>query len=157
MPANPLWDQFRWRGPHPGYLGGLLDDQPVLARQPNLVAYVTNIRAYPKGFAFTACVEQAHDDGFLSPGEPHVVVGFADGRSWERDPDMLGDCLVRLRGESGAGGPGGAHWREEYWLPALPLPGPLTFFVSVGPAKWSASIDGAKVVVASTRAQESLG
>ena len=30
-------------GPHPGYLGGLLAEQLVLLREPNVVAFATNI------------------------------------------------------------------------------------------------------------------
>lgn len=126
MPKNPLWEKLRGRGPHPGYLAGLVTDQPVLVRQRDLVAYISHIGAYPEGFTFTAFVEQATEDGPLSGNEPHVEVNFADGRTWRYDLDMRGDFMFRPEAES-SGGPGGQSWRARYWLPALPPEGPLTF------------------------------
>ena len=55
-----------------------------MLRQPKLAAYITSIRAYPEGLAFSARVEQALDDGALRSTEPRVMVEFPDGRaSWE--------------------------------------------------------------------------
>jgi hypothetical protein len=153
MPANPLWSRLRGRGPHPGYLGGLLIDQPVMLRQPNLVAYVTSIRAYPEGLAFSARVEQGLDNGALRSAEPRVMVDFSDGRSWKADPDMIGDCLVPGPRVS-SGGSAGASWQTEYWLPALPPPGQVHFSVSVGSATGTASVDGASVIAAARRADD---
>jgi hypothetical protein len=124
-----------------------------LLRQPNLVAYVTSIRAYPEGFAFSARVEQAVDDGTLRSAEPRVVVEFPDGRTWKVDPDMLGDCLVAGQRQSSSGS-GGASWQADYWLPALSPPGQMRFSVSVGSATGTAWLDGMSVIAAASRADD---
>ena len=61
-----------------------------MLRQPKLAAYITSIRAYPEGLAFSARVEQALDDGALRSTEPRVMVEFPDGRSCGNDdPNRL--------------------------------------------------------------------
>jgi len=151
VPANPLWSELEWRGPHPGYLGGLLRDQPVLIRRATLVAFITNIRVYPEGISFTARVVQATEEGLLSSNEPVVAVGFADGRSWKYDPDMRGDFLIP-GGSQQSYGPGGASWDADYWLPFLPADGRVTFSISVGETTGSAFVDATTVLAATSRA-----
>ena len=61
-----------------------------MLRQPKLAAYITSIRAYPEGLAFSARVEQALDDVALRSTEPRVMVEFPDGRSCGNDdPNRL--------------------------------------------------------------------
>ena len=159
-PTNPLWDDVAWQGPHPGYVGGMLEAQPVLLREPNLVAFVTKVRCYPRGFLFEVVLEQAIDDGTFghsgpSGAEPdHVVqvsVEFSDGSQWQVDADRVDGCLVALA-HSGSAGDGGASWSTEFWLPALPLKGPVTFLVEVSGRKGRGTIDGEAIRTAAAKA-----
>jgi len=164
MPNKPLWPQGPWHGPDPSHLGGLLSEQPVLLRTAILVAYVTHIRVFPEGILFTVFAEQSIEEGPLkwtrdqmmpmppsfSDG-PVMTVAFSDGRTWRCDPDMRGDFLV-LGGVSFSGGPEGASWRAEYWLPALPTEGPVVFSISVGEYSGDGSVDGAAFIAAAKRA-----
>jgi hypothetical protein len=61
----------RPRGPDPGYVGGLVPDQPVLVRERDLVAFVTNIRAFVAVALFAVVVEQ-HNGGSLFGTELEV-------------------------------------------------------------------------------------
>ena len=149
MPRNPLWDERAWQGPHPGYVGGMLEAQPVLLREPNVVAFVTNVRAYPQGLLFEVVLEQAVDDGALSLSgdlfdskpDVQVSVSFANGSRWQVNEDRVGGCLIEL-GHSGSSGDGGASWSTEYWLPALPPPGPVTFIVELPGRTGQGTIEG---------------
>jgi hypothetical protein len=82
VPRNPRWSQLGWRGPHPGYLGGLVSEQPVLFREPTLVCYISHIGANPEGFIFTPFVQQATEDGPFNGDDARIEVIFADGRRW---------------------------------------------------------------------------
>jgi hypothetical protein len=156
MPRKPLRREASRNGPHPGHLGGLLSEQPVLVQDASLVAYITNIRVYPYGLLFTALAEQSIGDGPLkytsdlppsSSDEPVVTVTFAKGHRWRNDPDMRGDCLIPRASER-AWGPEGASWRADYWLPALPTEGPVVFSISVGEYSGTASVDGGTFIAA---------
>jgi hypothetical protein len=136
--------------PGPAHLGGLVADQPVVIRDADLVVYVTNIRAFPTGFLFTVVVEQ-RASGSLYGQEPEIEVDFSDGVQWRRDLDMRGNCLHQ-RGSESSGGPRGSSWRGEFWLPALPVAGPVTFKISVGDRIGLASLDGKVVIESAERA-----
>ena len=168
MPRKPLWGESSLNGPRTGHLGALLSDQPILVQDANVVVYITNIRVYPFGLLFTALGEQSIGDGPLkcwsrdfppsssdlppsSSDEPVVTVTFSDGHTWRYDPEMRGDCLIPRASER-AGGPEGSTWRAEYWLPALPTEGPVVFSISVGEYSGTASVDGATVLAAASRA-----
>lgn len=136
----------------------MLDAQPILLREANIVAFVTNVRAYPQGLLFQVVLEQAFDDGTLSrrrrfDSEPDVAVSveFADGSSWQIDPDRVTGCLVEL-GHSGSGGDGGASWASEYWLPALPPPGPVAFHVELPNRMGRGTIEGEAIRTAADKA-----
>ncbi len=174
MPRNPLWDDLAGQRPHPGYLGGMLDAQPILLREANVVAFVTNVRAYPDGLLFQVVLEQAFDDGTLSrrgpfASEPDVAVSveFADGSSWSTtrfasrsmirdspprvDPHRVTGRLVEL-GRSRSGGDGGASWASEYWLPVLPPPGPVVFHVELPNRMGRGTIEGEAIRTAADKA-----
>jgi len=141
-------------GPHPGYLGGLLAEQLVLLRAPNLVAFVTNIRAFPQGVLFVVDIEESTDE-ILGGPDPQIVVEFSDGRSFRHDLDSYGDGLLHSRASEWSGRDGGASWRKEFWLPSLPPPGPVTFTVTLGQSeRWngSASLEGRRLADAAKRA-----
>ena len=124
-----------------------------MLREPNVVAYVSRIRAYPAGFAFTAFVEQVGEEGPVRNAEPRVAVRFSDNRTWAEYPYTPGERLVPYEGES-TSGPGGVSWRREYWIPALPPSGQVTFTMTVGVLESSATLDGAVIVAASTRSTD---
>ncbi len=171
MPRNPLWDELAWQGPHPGYVGGMLEAQPILLREPNIVAFVTNVRAYPQGLLFEVVLEQAVDDGTLRAdgrfhskpqvwadeqalhlhGQHDVSVQFADGSGWTTDEDRVTGSLIEL-GHSRSSGDGGASWSAEYWLPALPPPGPVTFLVELPDHTGHGTIEGGDIRAAAARA-----
>lgn len=153
MPKNPRWEQSSSHRPYPGYLGGLVTEQPVMIRDSNVVAYTSHIRAYPDGFLFIAFIEQASDDGPVTHAEPQIAVRFPDNRTWATYPYTPGERLVSCGGQSSSG-PGGASWCMEYWIPDLPPRGTLTFTVTVGPIEGSATLDGAAIIEASTRATD---
>lgn len=148
MPKNPRWG---WQRPHPGYLGGVVTGQPVMIREPELVAYISRIAAYPNGFLFTAFVEQSTEEGPGQQVEPRIAVRFSDNRTWAEFPHTPGERLVPCGGESSAG-PGGASWRSEYWIPALPPRGEVAFTITVGPVEGSATLEGAAIVHAASHA-----
>ncbi len=158
MPRNPLWDELAWQGPHPGHVGGMLEAQPILLREPNIVAFVSNVRAYPQGLLFEVVLEQAVEDGTLSADglfhskpEVRVSVEFADGSSWTTDEDRVTGSLIEL-GHLGSSGDGGASWSAEYWLPALPPPGPVTFLVELPGHTGHGTIEGDDIRAAAARA-----
>jgi hypothetical protein len=151
MPKNPLWNELGWRGPHPGYLGGLVAEQPVMIREPNLVAYISEISAYPDGFTFTAYLQQATEDGPVQSNEPLVEVRFSDGRGWAEEPDKRHDFLLARYSES-TRGPEGVSWRKQYWVPAMPPGGPVAFAMSIGPIDGSATFDGTALRDAASKA-----
>jgi hypothetical protein len=153
MPKNPRWEQNSWRRPYPGYLGGLVAEQPVMIREPDVVAYISRISAYPDGFLFTAFIEQASEEDVVSNAEPQIAVRFPDGRTWAEYPHTPGERLVSCGGESSSG-PGGASWRKEYWIPALPPRQNLAFTVTVGPIEGSATLEGAAIIDASSNATD---
>jgi hypothetical protein len=74
VPKNPHWEQSSWRRPHPGYLGGLVAEQPVMIREPDVVAYISHVSAYPNGFLFTAFIEQASEEGPARNAESQIAV-----------------------------------------------------------------------------------
>jgi hypothetical protein len=154
MPHNPARRESRGDSPHPGYLGGLLEDQPVLIREAELVAFVTNIRAFPTGVLFVVCVEQATvdqlSDHLVTSGP--VEVRLSDGTVRRSDADRF-EGLYQWASESSSG-PGGASWRGEYWLPGLPPPGPVTFRISVGATSGAATLDGGAIRHAAGRATD---
>jgi len=153
MPKNPHWEQFSWRRPYPGYLGGLVAEQPVMIRESDVVAYISRISAYPNGFLFTAFTEQASEEGPVTNAEPQIAVRFSDNRTWAEYPYTPGERLVPCGGESSSG-PGGNSWRREYWIPALPPREKLAFTVTVGPIEGSATLDGAAIIDASSKATD---
>ena len=146
-----MWASADWKGPHPGYIGGLLTEQPVLIRDETVVAYVTNIRCFPRGFLFCIFTQQVADDREGGSLPPDVVVEFADGTSWRENLDMVGDVLIR-RGSESSGGAGTALWSVEYWLPVLPPPGATTFRVTVGERSGAREVDAGLIRAAATRA-----
>jgi hypothetical protein len=172
MPDNHSnWSR---RLPRPGYLGGLLPDQPVLVREPNLVAYISGIRVYPEGFGLGWYVEQATADGPLSseppegrPSEPslsgqaqawrlplndpRVSIRFSTGRLWTDTAEATSDRLLGL-GVDASLGETGASWHGEYWLADLPSAGPLVFAIRLGVVSGFATLDGDYVREAATRA-----
>ena len=124
-----------------------------MIREPNVVAYISQIRAYPDGFSFSAFVEQVGEEGPVKDAEPRVAVRFSDNRTWAEYPHTPGERLVPSGGESSSG-PGGASWRREYWIPALPPREQLTFTVTVGSFEGSATLDGAAIIDASSKATD---
>jgi hypothetical protein len=151
MPKNPRRGVSNSGRPGPGYLGGLVAEQPVVIRDSNVVAYTSHITAYPEGFLFTAFVELASDDGPVPNVEPQIAVRFPDDRTWATFPYTPGERLVPCAGQTSSG-PAGASWCMEYWIPDLPPRGQVTFTVTVGPIEGSATLDGAAIIEASSRA-----
>lgn len=148
---DPVWAGIGWKEPDRGHLGGLLSEQPVLIRNETVVAYITNIRCFPGGFLFCACVEQTFVDLDVEQPEPVVEVKFADGTTWPENPDVLGDSLLRLGGTA-AGGSERYSWSFEYWVPALPPSGPTTFRIVVGQHAGNGAVDAALFRSAAERA-----
>lgn len=146
-----MWASPDWGGPHPGYVGGLLTEQPVLIRDESVVAYVTNIRCFPRGFLFCILTQLVGDGREGGSIPPDVVVEFADETSWRENLDIVGDVLIR-RGSQSSGGAGTASWSTEYWLPALPPPGPTTFRITVGKQSGAGAVDAALIRAAAERA-----
>jgi hypothetical protein len=135
----------------------MLEAQPILLREPNIVAFLTNVRAYPHGLLFEVVLEQAVDDGtlradgrFHSKPQVRVSVQFADGSSWT-DEDRVTGSLIQL-GHSRSSGDGGASWSAEYWLPTLPPPGPVTFLVELPGHTGHGTIEGGGIRAAAARA-----
>jgi hypothetical protein len=124
-----------------------------MIRDSNVVAYASHIRAYPDGFFFTAFIEQAGDDGPVTNSEPQVAVRFPDNRAWATYPYTPGERLVPREGQTSSG-PDGASWCMEYWIPDLPSRGQVIFTVTVGPIEGSATLDGAAIIEASSRATD---
>jgi hypothetical protein len=124
-----------------------------MIREPELVAYISRITAYPNGFLFTAFVEQAAEEGPAMHAEPRMAVRFSDNRTWAEYPYTPGQRLVPCGSESSTG-PGGISWRSDYWIPALPPHGRLAFAVTVGPLEGSAALDGAAIIEASSKATD---
>lgn len=153
MPKNPRWEQFSWRRPYPGYLGGLVVEQPVMIRESDVVAYISQISAYPDGFLFTAFIEQASEEGPVENAEPRIAVRFSDRRTWAEYPHTPGQRLVPC-GSQSSSGPGGISWRSEYWIPALPPREEVVFTVTVGPIGGSATLDGGVIIDASSKATD---
>lgn len=160
MPRNPLWDDLGQQGPHPGYMGGMLEAQPVLLRESNIVGFVTNVRAYPEGLMFHVVLEQALDDGTLTRSGPleakpsvRVSVEFADGSRWQADEHGGSESLIELE-QDRSSGEGGASWFAGYWLPALPPSGPVTFLVDLGDRRGQGRIQGDDIREAARKATD---
>ncbi len=124
-----------------------------MIRESDVVAYISRISAYPNGFLFTAFTEQASEEGPVTNAEPQIAVRFSDNRTWAEYPYTPGERLVPCGGESSSG-PGGSSWRREYWIPALPPPEKLAFTVTVGSIEGSATLDGAAIIDASSKATD---
>jgi hypothetical protein len=153
MPKNPHWEQSSWRRPYPGYLGGIVAEQPVMIREADVVAYISHIGAYPNGFLFTAFIELASEENPVRNTEPQIAVRFSDDRTWAEYPHTPGERLVPCGSESSSG-PGGISWRREYWIPALPPREKVAFTVTIGPIEGSATVDGAAIIDASGQATD---
>jgi hypothetical protein len=124
-----------------------------MIRESNVVAYISQISAYPAGFLFTAFIEQASEEGPVKNAEPQIAVRFSDNRTWAEYPYTPGQRLVPCGSESSSG-PGGISWRREYWIPALPPGKELVFTVTIGPIEGSATLDGAAIIDASSKATD---
>ncbi len=124
-----------------------------MIRESDVVAYISHIGAYPNGFLFTAFIEQASEESPVRKAEPRIAVRFSDNRTWAEYPYTPGERLVSCGGESSSG-PGGTSWRREYWIPALPPREKLAFTVTVGPVEGSATLDGAAIVDAASKATD---
>lgn len=124
-----------------------------MIRESDVVAYISHISAYPNGFLFTAFIEQAIEEGPVMNAEPKIAVRFSDDRTWAEYPYTPGERLVSCGGESSSG-QGGVSWRREYWIPALPPREKVVFTVTVGPIQGSATLDGAAIIDASSKATD---
>jgi hypothetical protein len=124
-----------------------------MIRESEIVAYISRIAAYPNGFLFTAFVEQCAAEDRATHAEPRIAVRFSDNRTWAEYPYTPGERLVPCGTESSSG-PGGVSWRSEYWIPALPPRDEVAFTVAVGPIEGSATLDGAVIIDASSKATD---
>jgi hypothetical protein len=126
-----------------------------MIREPDVVAYISQISAYPNGFLFTAFIfiEQAGEESSARNAEPQIAVRFSDNRTWAEYPYTPGERLVSCGGESSSG-QGSSSWRREYWIPALPPREKLAFTVTVGSVEGSATLDGAAIIDASRKATD---
>jgi hypothetical protein len=124
-----------------------------MIRESDVVAYISHISAYPSGFLFTAFIEQGSEKGPVRHAEPQIAVRFSDNRTWAEYPYTPGERLVPCGSESSSG-PGGISWRREYWIPALPSREKLAFTVTVGAIEGSATLDGAAIIEASSKATD---
>jgi hypothetical protein len=124
--------------PPPGYIGGLLSEQPVLLRRPNLVAYLTKVRAYPTGVLFQVAIEERQADVLerVMDGDEDVDVAVTvDGSEDRPDVDQLGS--------EASSGEDGASWLAEYWVSRAPGVGHFIVDVTIGDLAGSASLPGA--------------
>ena len=140
-------DRPRGQGREPGRLGGLLSEQPVLIRESNLVAYITDIHVYPTGFAFTAFTGDATERPDRYMTEPRLSVVFADGQFFSDDPGTAEGYLLSTDRQSCTEA-GRSIYQTDYWVPILPTSGPVTFSVLIGESSGEASIDSERFVAA---------
>ena len=124
--------------PPAGYVGGLLSEQPVLLRRPNLVAYLTKVRAFPTGVLFQVAIEERRPDVLervMDWDEDVQVAVTVEGSQDDPDVDQLGS--------EASSGEDGASWLAEYWVSHAPGVGRFTFEVTIGDLAGSASLPGA--------------
>ena len=124
--------------PPPGYIGGLLSNQPVLLRRPNLVAYLTKVRAYPTGVLFQVAIEERQPDVLervMDWDEDVQVAVTVAGSQDHPDVDQLGS--------EASSGEEGASWLAEYWVSRAPDAGQFIFEVTIGDLVGVASLPGA--------------
>ena len=94
-----------------GHLGGLTAEQPIPLREPNLVAFATNIRGFPTGVLFSVAVEESRSDVWRPPIVTVSVGGLELDRLQQRAHESsTGPAERHGRASIGSRSP---HWAKE--------------------------------------------
>ena len=136
--GEPLLPEDLPDAPPPGYIGGLLSEQPILLQRPNLVAFLTKVRAYPEGVSFQVAIEERQAEVLerVMDWDEEVEVAV----TVEGDPEP--PEIFQLGSEASSGDQG-ATWLADYWVPRSPGTGQVTFRVTIGDLVGTASLPGA--------------
>lgn len=163
----------RVTNPTRDFLGGAVAAELLLALTDDVALIVRHILAYPSGISFVVLIRlrEPHPALFdivthsfsLVPRRGdrwiHLEVEFADGSTAAVPRDGSRGHALDLEG-LGGGGEGNDRYDGEFWLPALPPEGPVTFrcrWPYKGIADASAGVDAALIHEAASRSRRLWG
>ena len=162
-----------WMGPPPGFVGGWIPWQVVLAATSDVYVALNCFAAFPTGLSFDMVARirpgarpRERTNTFMLLGMDagfRFEVAFSDGRKAEAHPMAILEMPSATRPDTpllSAVGPGGGDVRQSrmsFWLWPLPPPGPITWVLSweeQGVPEQRITLDASEIVSAAGQARQ---